>query len=118
MIVRFIEHFLKITWHLRTLYLMLLALIMIGAAVIAATEKASFGKAVYFAFITGLTVGYGDIVPTTATGRVVSVLMGLIGILFTGVVVATAVEATRHAWEEMERQKRQKPDRSGPKDSV
>jgi voltage-gated potassium channel len=97
---------------------MLLTLIMIGAAVIAATEKVSFGKAVYFAFIMGLTVGYGDIVPTTATGRVVSVLIGLIGILFTGVVVATAVEATRHAWEEMQRQNTKKQDRSIPNLSV
>jgi voltage-gated potassium channel len=110
MIAHFIHHFLKITWHLRTLYLMLLALIMSGAAFIAATEKVSFGKALYFSFITGLTVGYGDIAPITAIGRVISVLLGLIGILFTGVVVATAVEATRHAWEEMQSQGKQKQD--------
>ena len=110
MIARFIQHFLKITWHLRTLYLMLLALIMTGATIIAATEKVSFGEAVYFSFITGLTVGYGDIAPITAIGRVISVLLGLIGILFTGVVVATAVEATRHAWEEMQSQGKQKQD--------
>ena len=110
MIARFIQHFLKITWHLRTLYLMLLALIMTGATTIAATEKVSFGKALYFSFITGLTVGYGDIAPITAIGRVISVLLGLIGILFTGVVVATAVEATRHAWEEMQSQGKQKQD--------
>jgi hypothetical protein len=53
MIAHFIGHFLKITGQLRTRYLMLLALIMIGAAVIANTEKASFGEAVYFAFIMG-----------------------------------------------------------------
>ena len=70
----------------------------------------SFGEAVYFSFITGLTVGYGDIAPITAIGRVISVLLGLIGILFTGVVVATAVEATRHAWEEMQSQGKQKED--------
>ena len=110
MIAHFIHHFLKITWHLRTLYLMLLALIMTGATVISATEKVSFGMAVYFSFITGLTVGYGDIAPITAIGRVISVLLGLIGILFTGVVVATAVEATRHAWEEMQSQGKQKQD--------
>jgi voltage-gated potassium channel len=89
---------------------MFLALIMTGAASIAATEKVSFGKALYFSFITGLTVGYGDIAPITAIGRVISVLLGLIGILFTGVVVATAVEATRHAWEEMQSQGKQKQD--------
>ena len=89
---------------------MFLALIMTGAAFIAATEKVSFGKALYFSFITGLTVGYGDIAPITAIGRVISVLLGLIGILFTGVVVATAVEATRHAWEEMQSQGKQKED--------
>ena len=110
MIARFIQHFLKITWHLRTLYLMLLAVIMTGATFIAATEKVSFGEAVYFSFITGLTVGYGDIAPITAIGRVISVLLGLIGILFSGVVVATAVEATRHAWEEMQSQGKQKQD--------
>ena len=81
---------------------------MTGAAFIAATEKVSFGKALYFSFITGLTVGYGDIAPVTSIGRVISVLLGLIGILFTGVVVATAVEATRHAWEEMQSQCKQK----------
>ena len=89
---------------------MLLAVIMTGATFIAATEKVSFGKALYFSFITGLTVGYGDIAPITAIGRVISVLLGLIGILFSGVVVATAVEATRHAWEEMQSQGKQKED--------
>ena len=99
MLARFRNHFLRITWNLRTLYLMLLALIMGGAVVITATEKVSFGKAVYFSLITGLTVGYGDIVPGTAIGRVISVLLGLTGILFTGVVVAAAVEAVRRAVE-------------------
>ena len=107
MLARFNHHFSTMTWNLRTLYLMLLALIMAGAVAIAATEKVSFGKAVYFAFITGLTVGYGDIVPATALGRVISVLLGLTGILFTGVVVAVTVEAVRRAVEETRSQNKQ-----------
>jgi voltage-gated potassium channel len=89
---------------------MLLGLIMAGAAAIAAIEKVSFGKAVYFAFITGLTVGYGDIVPGTTIGRLISVLLALVGILFTGVVVAVAVQSVRHAWEETQSQSKQNKD--------
>jgi len=110
MFARFITHFLRITWDLRTLYAGLLAFIMAGAVIIVATEKVSFGEAVYFSFITGLTVGYGDIVPGTAIGRIISVLLGLVGILFTGVVVAAAVQAIRYALEETRSQNRQNPD--------
>ena len=49
------------------------------------------GDAIYFAFITDLTIGYGDIVATTKAGRTVSVLLGFIGMTFTGLVVAIAV---------------------------
>ena len=110
MLARFSNHFLRITWHLRALYLMLLALIMAGAAIIASIEKVSFGKAVYFSFITGLTVGYGDIVPSTAIGRIISVLLAVVGILFTGLVVAAAVQAVRYAWEETQSQDEQNQD--------
>ena len=110
MLVCFSNHFFRITWNLRTLYLMLLSLIMGGAVVIAATEKMSFGKAVYFSFITGLTVGYGDIVPATAIGRIISVVLGLTGILFTGLVVAVTVEAVRRAVEETRSINRQNQD--------
>jgi len=110
MLARFSNHFLRITWHLRALYLMLLALILAGAAIIASIEKVSFGKAVYFSFITGLTVGYGDIVPSTAIGRIISVLLAVVGILFTGLVVAAAVQAVRYAWEETQSQSKQNQD--------
>ncbi len=110
MLTHFRHHFLRITWNLRALYLMLLAWILAGAVVIAVTEKGSLGKAVYFSFITALTVGYGDIVPSTAIGRVISVLLAVVGILFTGLVVAAAVEATRRAWEETQSQSKQNQD--------
>ncbi len=100
MLARFLSHFVLMSWHLRTVYLALLMLILIGALAIARFEDLPVGESIYFSFITGLTVGYGDIVPHTAAGRFVSVLLGFIGILFTGVVVAVTVRAVREAWDE------------------
>jgi uncharacterized membrane protein len=83
-------------------YLAQLALIIVGAVTIAETEKLPIGDALYFAFITGLTIGYGDIVAHSAAGRVVSVLLGIVGVLFTGLMVAVAVHALRDAWDQMQ----------------
>ena len=97
---RFLYHFAEVTWHVRTVILALLALI-----VIAAVENMPIGDALYFAFITGLTVGFGDLVPHTGIGRLVAVLIGVVGMLFTGLVVAGAVHAVGESW--AERHKRQ-----------
>lgn len=100
MLVRFTAHFLRIFWHLRSVHFALFALILAGAVAIAGVEKMPIGEAVYFAFITGLTIGYGDIVTSTPVGRIISILLGFVGIVFTGMVVAAAVHAVQEAWKE------------------
>lgn len=65
---------------------------LLGAAV-GLVEGWGLGQGVYFAFITGLTVGYGDLVPTGALTRTLSVLIGFCGIALTGLVAALAVRA-------------------------
>ena len=92
--------FFRMSWDLRNVYFIQFSLIFAGAVSIAATEKIPIGDAIYFAFITGLTIGYGDIVAHSMTGRVISVLLGLVGILFTGLITAVAVHAVRDAWEQ------------------
>ncbi len=94
---RFVYHFAQATWHVKSVIFALLALIVIGAAVIAGIENMPIGDALYFAFITGLTVGFGDLVPHTGIGRLVAVLIGVVGMLFTGLVVAIAVHALRES---------------------
>lgn len=100
MLGRFIHRFLHLCWHVSSICLALLVLIVAGAVGIAWVEDIPIGDAVYFAFISGLTIGYGDIVAGTTMGRVISVPLGLVGVLFTGMVVAAAVNALRHAWKE------------------
>jgi len=53
----------------------------------------------YITFVTGLTIGYGDIAPVTFVGRVVAILTGIQGMLISGLVVAIAVYALRKTME-------------------
>ena len=101
MFFHFHRHFFHAVWSVKSIFLMLIGLIVLGAFLISVTEAQSFGDALYFASITGLTVGYGDMVATTSIGRVVSVLIGFVGVLFNGLVVAVAVHALQRAWIEV-----------------
>src|SRR5262245_27941371 len=48
-----------------------------------------FGIAVWWAIVTLATVGYGDVVPTTVTGRVVGSAVILLGVTFLAFLTAT-----------------------------
>jgi Ion channel len=60
-------------------------------------EGWSVGDAVYFTFITGLTIGYGDIVPRQVFARVLAIVIGISGLFLTGVIAGIAVYATHAA---------------------
>jgi voltage-gated potassium channel len=61
--------------------------------------RESWGRldSIYWAFITATTVGYGDIRPTTPASKVLSILIALVGMTFTGILVALAVYAATTA---------------------
>ena len=101
MFLHFSAHFWQIIWRVRAVIAALLLIIILGAFLIASIEQLPLGEAVYFSFITGLTIGYGDIAPGTPAGRVISVLLGVNGILFTGLIVAAAVHALQRAVQEV-----------------
>ena len=85
--------FAHLALHVRELILSLLLLIVLGGVAISQVEDIKLGDAIYFAFITGLSIGYGDISPETGLGKVVSVAIGLVGMLFVGLTVAIATRA-------------------------
>jgi hypothetical protein len=60
-------------------------------------EGWSVGDAVYFTFVTGLTIGYGDIVPRQALARVLAIGIGVSGLFLTGLIAGIAVYAMRTA---------------------
>ncbi len=49
----------------------------------------NFGEALWWAFVTITTVGYGDFTPVTAAGRLVAVGLMIAGVALLGVVTAT-----------------------------
>ena len=61
--------------------------------IVAMFERWPLSDAAYFTFVTGLTIGYGDLVPTRIITRAIALLIGLIGILLTGLVAALGVRA-------------------------
>ena len=49
--------------------------------------------ALYFTFVTGLTIGYGDLTPRHVVSRLLAVMIGFAGIVLTGLVAAVSVQA-------------------------
>ena len=64
-----------------------------GSFAVAGGQRAAFPDLVYFSFVTLLTIGFGDVVPTTGSVRAVTLLEGLFGVVSTTVVMAALVAA-------------------------
>jgi voltage-gated potassium channel len=80
---------------------MLIILIVLHACAIAYFEHMKIHDSLYFAFVTAFTIGYGDIVPVTAGGRIVSLLVGVLGLIFTGLVVAIATRSLAETYRDV-----------------
>ena len=81
---------LKVVWPILSI---LFGLIVALGIVIGWREGWSMHESLYFSFVTGLTIGYGDLAPKTIFTRTLAVLIGLCGMLFTALVAAIAVKA-------------------------
>jgi Ion channel len=88
---------LRITWPILSALLALMAVLGVGVAVL---EHWPLTDGLYFAFVSGLTIGYGDLVPKGALSRVLAISIGLTGILLAGLVAAVGVQALNAALDE------------------
>lgn len=50
-------------------------IVIVSAALFSAFENRTFGDALYWAYTTAMTVGYGDISPATPGGRLVAMVL-------------------------------------------
>jgi hypothetical protein len=74
---------------------LLLTLFCLGMAV-AFLEGWPLLDGIYFAFVTGLTVGYGDLVPSRLTSRILAMTAAIDGILMTALLAGVAVRAMQN----------------------
>ena len=75
----------------------LLAWQILVGTVIGWIEGWPWGNALYFTFVTGLTIGYGDLVPHSLVTRLLTVVIGLTGVVMIGLVAAIGVQALKTA---------------------
>lgn len=85
---------LRVVWPILSV---LLGLIVALGLVVGLIERWSMLDSVYFAFVSGLTIGYGDLAPKTLLARALAVVIGVCGVLVTALVAAIAVKALTSA---------------------
>ena len=71
----------------------LLGIIVALGLVVGVLEGWSVLESIYFAFVSGLTIGYGDLVPTMPFTRSLTIVIGCCGALLTALMAAVAVKA-------------------------
>lgn len=71
----------------------LVVIITVLAQIVGAREKWSRFDSLYWGFITATTVGYGDLRPVRHLSKILSVLIALTGMIFTGILIALAINA-------------------------
>jgi voltage-gated potassium channel len=69
--------------------LITIVLISLGAVAISQFENMKFEDAIWWAFVTTTTVGYGDISPSSMPGRVIAVILMITGIGLIGSLTST-----------------------------
>ena len=95
----------RVVWPIFSL---LLGLVVVLGLLIARIEGWRLFEGIYFAFVTGLTVGYGDLVPKHGISRVLAIAIGFHGVMLTALFAAITVRALQSA---MQDSPSQHPDR-------
>ena len=89
----FLAAHLGLLYELSGVIVFLVAVIGVAGAVISRLDRMPLEDAIYCAFITAFTVGFGDVAPRSRGARVVTIFLALFGLILVGIAVAVAVHA-------------------------
>jgi len=91
--IEFVKIFSLGLFHATPLLLFLVVVIVLLGQWVGRKEQWSKLDAVYYAFITATTVGYGDFRPVRKSAKMIAIAIAFAGLLLTGIVVAIGVKA-------------------------
>ncbi|CAI8901338.1 Ion channel [Pseudomonas sp. IT-P44] len=85
-----VGYYLRVVWPI--LSTMLIVIVTCGL-IISYLEGWDPFDGIYFGFVTGLTIGYGELVPKLPVSRILAILLGFNGVLLTAIFAAISVRA-------------------------
>jgi hypothetical protein len=91
---------LRVVWPILSV---LLVLIVALGLIVGILEGWTMHESIYFAFVSGLTIGYGDLAPKSLLTRALAIAIGVCGVLVTALVAAIAVKALTAATDDGQR---------------
>ncbi len=94
----FLEIFLATITLIAPILVMLSVFIIGIGQIVGHLEKWDKLDTLYWTLITATTVGYGDIRPRRHISRMFSICIAILGVMFTGILVSIAIEATSNSF--------------------
>ncbi len=89
----FLREFFRGIWLTFPMLASLAVIITLLGLVVGRRESWPLFESFYWSFITGTTVGYGDLRPEKRSSRALAIVVALLGLTFTGILIAVAVHA-------------------------
>jgi hypothetical protein len=91
--VTFLKEFGVGVWLTCPLWLSLALAIVVLGRIAGRKEGWPAFESFYWCFITATTVGYGDLRPVKRASRIIAIVIAILGLTFTGILIAVAVHA-------------------------
>lgn len=98
-VLTFIKLFGWAIYFVSPILFVLAAIIVPLGQIVTHLEKWNRFDGLYWSFVTATTVGYGDLRPEHRLSKIISIFIALTGIIFTGIILASAVKAVSMSFE-------------------